>query len=1228
MPMVRRLLAPIVEVRPEELRTALLMFGYSLAAMTSYNIVQPVTRSAFITDLGADNLPYALLAAGLLVGATMQLYAWLVARLPSRWALPLILVGFTGGLLFFWALFRGDSTWVSAGFYLFGQIFGALLLSQFWTLANEIYDPRQARRLFGFIGGGASLGGMAGSGLAALVVGPVGTDGLLLFSALTLVAAALVVVAIVRREPTARLAAGGADAPSVGLVDAWRLIRDSPSLRQITLLVSFAACGAIVLDQQLSMAAEQFRGGGQDDITRFLASVRFFLSTSALLIQVLLVKQIYRFLGVGVALLILPITLGLTSTLILVSGALWAPAVASVVDRSIRYTVDRTTREIFFLPLPSAVRRRAKSFVDVTVDRMARGSAAVLVLVLIKPWGVSLAWPQLSFVTLLLVAGWLVMAVRAKTRYVTSVRKGFEEHSLAPADVTIDVTDLTTVETLLEELGHPDEKHVLYAIDVLESLDKRHLVTPLLLHHESPAVRARAVTAIGGQRPEIARRWQGLIQRLVNDDDPEVRAKAIVTLATVRNEDAVKVARDLLDPSSPRMAASAAVVLAASGNPADIDAAETTLAALANDTREGSALVRRDIASAIRQIGDPRCRHLLIPLLMDQDPGVAEAAMRSVRSLRPLDDLFVPTLISLLGDRRLKSGAREALISYGEPVLDILGHTLRDPQEDAWVRRHIPATVARIPCQRAIDLLVEVLDDRDRFLRYKVVAAIETLHRRHEVLGFSRDPFEALLLREANVYFEYLILRHDLFDRGGMPERAVLSTVLTEKSHRAVDRAYRLLGLLHPWRDIVSARWAIERRTGGRAGAVEYLDNVFSASLRRAVIPMLEDLPLDTKIRRGHQVRRTHPRSVEDSLLALINDPDEVVAAAALELIRDQQQWALTDDVEHVLAHRDARDWLVFEAASWTLAATRLTAEQRRRRWLEPLPSIVLADRLRHLPIFGGVEIEEMCRLVASGQQTRHDDQTTLLQEGIVPDTFHLLIDGQLDIRSRRTSPACLQAPGLTGFEEALAEKPSANTVVAMGPAVTLAVTRDDLLTVLTGNTDLVQGLFRTIAESTTGNTTPPIVPGTASDQSSRTDGDLTLVQRVLLLQQISALAHVPSDELAQLAALAREVPLEEGAVLSSETDPPVLCVVIKGALALRDTADTETGRAGPGDAVGLFETLAGSTTGAHGRDPLRLVVVSSGAALRLERDDLFDLIAHRPVLLQHLFATLFSTSA
>ncbi len=55
------MLAPIVELRDGEGATALLMFTYSFLAMTAYNAVKPITRSAFIRDLGADNLPYVLL---------------------------------------------------------------------------------------------------------------------------------------------------------------------------------------------------------------------------------------------------------------------------------------------------------------------------------------------------------------------------------------------------------------------------------------------------------------------------------------------------------------------------------------------------------------------------------------------------------------------------------------------------------------------------------------------------------------------------------------------------------------------------------------------------------------------------------------------------------------------------------------------------------------------------------------------------------------------------------------------------------------------------------------------------------------------------------------------------------------------------------------------------------------------------------------------------------------
>ena len=362
-------------------------------------------------------------------------------------------------------------------------------------------------------------------------------------------------------------------------------------------------------------------------------------------------------------------------------------------------------------------------------------------------------------------------------------------------------------------------------------------------------------------------------------------------------------------------------------------------------------------------------------------------------------------------------------------------------------------------------------------------------------------------------------------------------------------------------------------------------------------------------------------------MLALINDTHEVVAAAAIDLVRSEGLWTLVGDVEHVLAHRDARDWLVFEAASWTLAEQRLTPEGRQSRWLERLPAIVLADRVRSLPMFGAVTIEEICRLASSGRQLRHDDQAALLHEGVVPHVFHVLLDGSVTARTRGGDGRRVTGPFLIGFEPALEGHQAATTVRAEGPVVTVAVSRDELLTLLTSNTDFVSGLFRTVAEGGSTARTPTVVPGDAHPELARSEiKSLTPVQRMLGLQQVPMFATLPTDELAQLAGIAHGVTLQEGTVLSDETNPPV-CVVITGSLSLREgPTEAEQGHAGPGDTVGLFETLAGITHGGLGRQPLQLIVEASGSALQLDREELFDLIGQRPRLLQYLFSALFDT--
>src|SRR6187397_1148598 len=239
---LQRILSPFVEVRKEEALTALLMFVYSFLAMTAYNIIQPLTRSKVIQSLGAVNVPWVILGSGLFIGVLMLGYTKMVAALPRRWALPITQGLMAVAMIGFWFLFRTGATWVSVAFYVWGALLGILLISQFWTLANGIYDPRQAKRMFGFVGGGVMLGGMTGSGLTALIIETVGTNALLLWSSGALILCMVIVSMVLGREQAAAtVGAGGEDERGVTMAKAFELLRGSRQIQIITLIISFGS---------------------------------------------------------------------------------------------------------------------------------------------------------------------------------------------------------------------------------------------------------------------------------------------------------------------------------------------------------------------------------------------------------------------------------------------------------------------------------------------------------------------------------------------------------------------------------------------------------------------------------------------------------------------------------------------------------------------------------------------------------------------------------------------------------------------------------------------------------------------------------------------------------------------------------------------------------------------------------------------------------------------------
>ena len=86
-----------------------------------------------------------------------------------------------------------------------------------------------------------------------------------------------------------------------------------------------------------------------------------------------------------------------------------------------RYSIDKTGRELLFLPIPLDIKKRTKVFIDVFVDRWFRGFAGGVLLLLVTVLKVSVQ--QLSFVVVAMIAVWLFMVFRMRKAYVEAFRQ-------------------------------------------------------------------------------------------------------------------------------------------------------------------------------------------------------------------------------------------------------------------------------------------------------------------------------------------------------------------------------------------------------------------------------------------------------------------------------------------------------------------------------------------------------------------------------------------------------------------------------------------------------------------------------------------------------------------------------------------------------------------------------------------------------------------------------------
>jgi ATP/ADP translocase len=456
-----------LDFRPEEARALWLSF-FGAFLIVGYMILARSLREALYLDaFDIKTLPYITLAVVILGFPTASLFSFFLSRHSTQQVLKVVVLIVLGGLALLWPISHFHRLPIIL-FYIWTSLAALVLTAGFWIVVSEHFPIRGAKRLYGMISGG----GTAGALIIGTALGPL-TKSIPVFGLVPLVMSLLFLFwLILLFLPKVAEAKEEKPDEKPSFREQIELVWKSPHLYAIAVIVVTATLASQLLDFQFK---EFVKAGLKDKaaMAGFFGAFYGWTGGIALTIQILLASRLLSKLGIAWTLSILPVILLVAGGCLLFIPSLYFATGFRGLDNSVRKSLHRSAIEVLYVPVPSLLRRKTKTFIDSVLDSTAEGLAALLVFFVVT-WG-DIPSRYLSFFILASAGVFLLQAMKMDRRYyktlVQRLKEGEEEAAAGYAEESRYGQDLLDAS--------------FSSVDLRKSLEKRGIV-----FQESPSQRA------------------------------------------------------------------------------------------------------------------------------------------------------------------------------------------------------------------------------------------------------------------------------------------------------------------------------------------------------------------------------------------------------------------------------------------------------------------------------------------------------------------------------------------------------------------------------------------------------------------------------------------------------------------------------------------------------------------------------------------------------------------
>lgn len=410
-----RFLSRWVRVEATELLAVVLAFIYFFCLLCTNYILRPMRDEMGIAG-GVENLQWLFTGTFVAMLALVPLFGWVAARFPRKRFLPYVYYFFIANILLFYGLFVSDLThaYVARAFFVWMSVFNLFVVSVFWSFMADIFSDPQAKRLFGFVAAGGTIGALVGPVITAGLVGTIGPSNLLLIAAGLLAVAVICIHKLVHwsshfgseTDPTKEEEAAR---PMGGSIFAGiPLVLKSPYLLGIGLLILlYTTLATFLYFEQAEIVRDAFSDSSHR--TAVFAGMDFATNAITIIIQVFLTARIVERLGIAWTLALIPIGVAAGFLVLGFAPVLGVLIVMQVLRRAGNFSLAKPAREMLYVVLGKEEKYKAKNFIDTVVYR---GGDAVSgwAYTGLRAMGVSLA--GVAFVAVPLAAIWGYVSYR------------------------------------------------------------------------------------------------------------------------------------------------------------------------------------------------------------------------------------------------------------------------------------------------------------------------------------------------------------------------------------------------------------------------------------------------------------------------------------------------------------------------------------------------------------------------------------------------------------------------------------------------------------------------------------------------------------------------------------------------------------------------------------------------------------------------------------------------